>query len=209
MSNSYCLELLKDCSSSVKNFGNRGFFGKEDKILARYYMESFQGVCIFFMYHFSMYDDSSAAESTDVGANGENTETENDGSGRDSPVIPKPSNSRSSAASGGSFVMVDAITDDDVDNIDHNEEDDDDEVEFTEAGRQFVKVELSVSETRPFRSSGSGEEDQNEDEEPTVFPTTSAPVSSINTYSQALQNNMGNVSNELSTPEGLLLLLIL
>ena len=148
-----------------------------------------------------MYDDSSAAESTDIGANGDNTETENYESGRDSPVIPKPSNSRSSAASGGSFVMVDAITDDDVDNIDDNE---DEVVEFTEAGRQFVKVELSVSETKPFRSSGSGEEDQNEDEEPAAFPTTSAPVSSINTYSQALQNNMGDASIELSTSEGFL-----
>lgn len=152
----------------------------------------------FFIYEFSMYDDSSAAESTDVGANGENAETENDESGRDSPVVPKPSNSRSSAASGGSFVMVEAITDDDVDNIDNNEE-----VEFTGADRHFVKVELSVSETRPFRSSGSGEEDQNEDEEPVTFPTTSAPVSSINTYSQALQNNIESVSNELSTAEGM------
>ena len=145
-----------------------------------------------------MYDDSSAAESTDVGAGGDNTETENDESGRDSPVIPKPSNSQSSAASGGSFVMVDEITDDGVDNIDNNEDG-----EISEAGQHFVKVELSVSETRPFRSSGSGEEDKNEDEEPAVFPTTSAPVSSINTYSQAVQNNLENPSNELPTPEGI------
>ena len=68
-----------------------------------------------------MYDDSSAAESTDA-AGGENTETENDESDRGSPVIPKPSNSRSSAASGGSFVMVDGqITDDDAEALENDE----------------------------------------------------------------------------------------
>ena len=65
-----------------------------------------------------------------------------------------------------------------------------------------MKVELSASETRPFRSSGSGEEDQNEDEEPTDFSTAPDPVSSINTYSQAVQNNVADVSVEIPPAEG-------
>jgi len=144
-----------------------------------------------------MYDDSSAAESTDVIGNG-NTETEEDGadddtdgeSGRISPVIPKPTQSQTSSggASGSSsksYVMIDALTDDDA-----NDGDDD-----TEAGRQFVKVELSVSETRPVRSSGSGEEDAN-DEEPKSFSVVTAPPSSIHSYSQSVQRNLADASQD-------------
>ena len=153
-----------------------------------------------------MYDDSSAAESADVVGDG-NTETEEDvddddedddddasggggggdsdsESGRNSPVIPKPTQSQTSSggASGSSsksYVMVDALTDDDD----------------TEAGRQFVKVELSVSETRPVRSSGSGEEDAN-DEEPASFSTVTVPPSSINSYSQSVQRRLADASQD-------------
>lgn len=71
--------------------------------------------------------------------------------------------------------------------IDPMQETTDDE---TESSRQFVKVELSVSETRPVRSSGSGEEDN--EEEPQTFSTVSTPASSIHTYSQSVQSTVSN-----------------
>lgn len=126
----------------------------------------------------TMYDDSSAAESTDVAPekNEETEEEENETEDDDDDLVPVSKPSNSSGASGSSsnaFVMVESVTDDDDD---------------TESARQFVKVELSVSETRPVRSSGSGEEDQNE-EEPASFLTVATPPSSINTYSQSGNSN--------------------
>lgn len=72
--------------------------------------------------------------------------------------------------------------------IDPMQEISDDETESSR--HQFVKVELSVSETRPVRSSGSGEEDN--EEEPPTFSTVSTPASSIHTYSQSVQSAMNN-----------------
>lgn len=62
--------------------------------------------------------------------------------------------------------------------------------EETESSRQFVNVELSVSESRPVRSSGSGEDDN--EEEPSLFSKASTPASSINLYSQVIQANAAN-----------------
>ena len=113
---------------------------------------------------FSLYDDSSAAESYEAGE-------------QEDVTLVKTTNSIGSSVSTSSsnaYVMIDAL-----------QETDDDE---TESSRQFVKVELSVSETRPVRSSGSGEEDT--EEEPRTFSTVSTPASSINTYSQAAQRGI-------------------
>lgn len=112
---------------------------------------------------FRIYDDSSAAESVEA------AETEE-------VAVPTSSNSSVSTNSSNAFVMIDPLQDTT-----------DDE---TESSRQFVKVELSVSETRPVRSSGSGEEDN--EEEPPTFSAVSTPASSIHTYSQSLHNSQNN-----------------
>lgn len=116
-----------------------------------------------------MYDDSSAAESADA-EEGDEDDEENI---EKIPVCTSiGSTSSVSTNSSNAFVIIDPmdeITDDE-----------------TESSRQFVKVELSVSETRPVRSSGSGEDDN--EEEPSSFSTTPTPISSIHTYSQAAQN---------------------
>jgi len=103
---------------------------------------------------------------------------------------PKESNSNSisSTSSSNAFVMIDPAT------IETFEE--------TESSRQFVKVELSQSESRPVRSSGSGEEDN--EEELAVFAQHKAPPSSMLAYSHSNEaaNASGYNQNEAAEDDG-------
>jgi len=60
--------------------------------------------------------------------------------------------------------------------VKENEENDSDAEDEIEAARQSVNVELSVSESRPVASTGSGEEDVEEDQQP--FPIQNIPPES-------------------------------
>ena len=98
------------------------------------------------------------------------------------------SNSNSSTLS-SNFVLVD-----------HFETD-----EETESTRQFVKVELSTSESQPVRSSGSGE-DENE-VELISFAQTTTPSPSMQVYSEQKQTlaqgetpEVGELQVEITKP---------
>ncbi|XP_065059055.1 pericentriolar material 1 protein-like [Rhopilema esculentum] len=87
-----------------------------------------------------------------------------------------------------------------IQDLEENEENGSAAEDEAEAARQFVNVELSVSESRPFASTGSGEEDEEEDKQ--SFPMqNAAPESSVRAQQQHDQIGQQRLGQQLEPQE--------